>query len=166
MESTGAGLYCSVPGRHKPNGPHYYPALLKPVNYNMPGCDHEDILHYKYMSTSPTWYLQNLRHLISSPNETQYKKQRLQTGITKPTIFLGIASNCIFSIPRCFGSDVMHLGTFNLADLFLSLCGRGHLITTTRRILSRLGLGLYCWVSMGAAWRCCCRCHSLLTRLF
>ncbi len=117
----GCRLYCSVPGRHKPNGPHYYPALLKPVNYNMPGCDHEDISHYKYMSTSPTWYLQNLRHLISSPNETQYKKRRLQTGITKPTIFLGIASNCIFSIPRCFGSDVMHLGTFNLADLFLSL---------------------------------------------
>lgn len=66
----GCRLYCSVPGRHKPNGPHYYPALLKPVNYNMPGCDHEDLSHYKYMSTSPTWYLQNLRHLISSPNET------------------------------------------------------------------------------------------------
>lgn len=117
----GCRLYCSVPGRHKPNGPHYYPALLKPDNYVMHGCDHGDISHFESTSTSSTWYLQNLRYLLLSPNETQYKKQRLETGITKPTIFLGITSNRILGIPGCFGSDVMHLGTFNLADLLISL---------------------------------------------
>ncbi len=33
----GCRLYCPVPGRHKPNGSHYYPALMKPDDYVMPG---------------------------------------------------------------------------------------------------------------------------------
>ena len=51
----------------------------------------------------------------------QYKKRRLETGITKLTIFLGITSDCILGILGCFGSDLMHLATFNLADLLVSL---------------------------------------------
>ena len=117
----GCRLYCSIPGRHKPNGPHYYPALLKPDNYVMRGCDHEDLSHFDSPPVSSHWYLQNLRFLTSSPNDTQYKKRRLETGITKPTIFLGVSSNCILGIPGCFGSDIMHLGSFNLADLLVSL---------------------------------------------
>lgn len=127
----GCRLYCPVPGRHKPNGPHYYPALLKPDNYTMQGCDHEDISHFQSMSTSSDWYLKNLRHLLQSPNETQYKKRRLDTGISKPTIFLGIRSDRILGIPGCFGSDIMHLGSFNLADLLLSLW-RGQLSDNER----------------------------------
>ncbi len=117
----GCRLYCPVPGRHKPNGPHYYPALLKPNDYVMRGCDHEDLSHFDSLSGSSNWYFQNLRFLVASPNDTQYKKRRLETGITKPTIFLGLSSNCILGIPGCFGSDVMHLATFNLADLLVSL---------------------------------------------
>ena len=121
----GCRLYCTVPGRHKPNGPHYYPALLKPDNYVMQGCDHGDLSHFEFTSTSTSvssnWYLQNLQYLISSPNETQYKKRRLETGITKPTIFLGLPINGILGIPGCFGSDVMHLASFNLADLLVNL---------------------------------------------
>lgn len=119
----GCRLYCSVPGRHKPNTPHYYPALLKPDDYVMHGCDHGDLSHFTSTSTSESsnWYLHNLQQLLKSPNETQYKKRRLETGISKPTIFLGIVSDHILGIPGCFGSDVMHLGSFNLADLLLSL---------------------------------------------
>ncbi|KAF9470601.1 hypothetical protein BDN70DRAFT_939565 [Pholiota conissans] len=117
----GCRLYCSVPGRHKPHGSHYYPALLKPNDYIMHGCDHEDISHFVSTSAPSNWYFQNLQFLLQSPNETQYKKRRLETGITKPTIFLGIPNNCILGIPGCFGSDVMHLGSFNLADLLVSL---------------------------------------------
>jgi hypothetical protein len=40
----GCCLYCPVPDRHKPNSFYYYPALTKPVNYVMPGCDHKDLL--------------------------------------------------------------------------------------------------------------------------
>lgn len=117
----GCRLYCPVPGRHKPNGSHYYPALLKPNDYVMHGCDHGDLSHFEPTSPSSNHYLQNLRYLLESPNETQHKKRRLETGITKPTIFLGVASSCILGIPGCFGSDVMHLGSFNLADLLVSL---------------------------------------------
>jgi hypothetical protein len=49
----GCWLYCSVPGCHKPNGSHYYPALLKPDNYVMRDCDHGDFSHHKFTSISP-----------------------------------------------------------------------------------------------------------------
>ena len=117
----GCRLYCPTPGRHKPNGPHYYPALLKPIDYVMPGCDHDDLPYTISMISSSQLYLSNLNTLLKSPNETQYKKRRLETGITKPTIFLGVHPDRILGIPGCFGSDIMHLATFNLSDLVVSL---------------------------------------------
>jgi hypothetical protein len=117
----GCRLYCAVPGRHKPNGSHYYPALMKPVNYVMQGCDHEDLPFTLSAGPSSNLYFSNLNFLLKSPNETQYKKRRLETGITKPTIFLGFNPNRILGIPGCFGSDIMHLGTFNLSDLLVPL---------------------------------------------
>ncbi len=116
----GCRLYCPTPGRHKTNGPHYYPALLKPLHYKMQGCDHPDISH---LSTNISFnhYFPNLQHLLESPNDAQYRKRRLETGIVKPTIFLGLPSRSILPVPRCFGSDIMHLSTFNLSDLLLSL---------------------------------------------
>ena len=40
---TGCRLYCPLKGRHKPGGSHYYPALRKPLNYHVEGCDHDDV---------------------------------------------------------------------------------------------------------------------------
>jgi hypothetical protein len=117
----GCHLYCPVPGRHKPNSFHYYPALTKPVNYVMPGCDHKDLPFTLSAVSSLDLYLSNLNFLLKSPNKTQYKKWHLETGITKTTIFLGFNSNRILGIPGCFGSDIMHLGTFNLSDLLVTL---------------------------------------------
>jgi hypothetical protein len=116
----GCRLYCPTPGRHKPNGSHYYPALLKPVDYTMAGCDHPDLSHFS-TTTSHSHYFTHLRFLLASPNDAQYKKRRLETGIVKPTIFLGIPMRSTLGIPRCFGSDIMHLATFNLSDLILPL---------------------------------------------
>ncbi len=116
----GCRLYCPTPGRHKTNGTHYYPALLKPVNYAMAGCDHQDLSHFSTY-TSHSHYFPNLAFLLESPNDTQYKRRRLETGIVKPTIFLGLPPRSTLAIPRCFGSDIMHLATFNLSDLLLPL---------------------------------------------
>lgn len=99
----------------------YYPALLKPHGFVMPGCDHEDISHTALPSTSTQLYSTNLHFLLESPNETQYKKRRLETGISKPSIFLGLKGERILGIPGCFGSDIMHLACLNLPDLLLSL---------------------------------------------
>lgn len=118
---NGCRLYCGITGRHKPGGSHYYPALLKPHNYQVEGCDHGDIDPYKIAACSSERYFQNLHHLMSSNNTTQYKKRRLETGIAKPSIFMGLPHASTLGIPGCFGSDIMHLVALNLPDLLLSL---------------------------------------------
>jgi hypothetical protein len=45
MGAYGCRQFCSVKRRRKPGpgGTHYYPALLKPTNYDVPGCNHDDV---------------------------------------------------------------------------------------------------------------------------
>jgi len=117
----GCRLYCGITGRHKPGGSHYYPAMLKPHNYLVEGCDHGDIDPAHIAACSPELYFSNLRHVMLSSNVTQYKKRRLETGIVKPSIFMGLKSGSILDIPGCFGSDIMHLVALNLPDLLLGL---------------------------------------------
>ena len=117
----GCRLYCPAPEQHKPNGPVYYSTLLRPIRYVMQECDHPDILHFMPLVSLSAQYFANLMFLLKSPNDTQYKKCQLRTSITKVTIFLGLPSNHILNIPGCFRSDIMHLASFNIGDLFLLL---------------------------------------------
>jgi hypothetical protein len=39
----GCRLYCGLAGRHEKHGKHYFPAILKPTNYNVEGCAHNNI---------------------------------------------------------------------------------------------------------------------------
>ena len=39
----GCQRQCPMIGRHRANDRHYYPVMLKPYNYVMDGCDHDDI---------------------------------------------------------------------------------------------------------------------------
>jgi len=94
----GCHLYCLTPGCHKTNSSHYYPALLKPLDYTMAGCDHPDLSHFS-TTTSHSHYFTNLHFLLASPNDTQYKKRWLETGIVKPTIFLGLPTHSTLGIP-------------------------------------------------------------------
>ena len=117
----GCRLYCGLVGRHKANGSHYYPVLLKPDNFSVPGCSHDDISYTSLPTCSPLMFQQNLQYLVQSPNETQHKKRRLETGISKPSLFLGLQEHKALSLPGCFGSDVMHLLALNIPDLLISL---------------------------------------------
>ncbi|KAF8810988.1 hypothetical protein BYT27DRAFT_7253126 [Phlegmacium glaucopus] len=117
----GCHLYCSITGRRKPGGSHYYPALLKPHNYTIDGCDHPDVSYAALPACSPDLYIENLRYLMEVGNETQYKKHRLITGISKPSIFLGLQPQKSFPVPTCFGSDIMHLAALNIPDLLINL---------------------------------------------
>jgi len=112
-------LYCPNRGRHKPGATCYYPALLKPVNYDVDGCSHGDVDVRFLPSTSADEYHKNLDYIQLSPNETQYKERRKQTGISRPSIFLGLP--CSLGVPGCFPTDLMHLASLNLTDLLLSL---------------------------------------------
>lgn len=117
----GCRLYCGLPGRREPQGKHYFPALLKPVDYDINGCLHEDVDFKDIPEASCDRYHHNLRHLVSSRNEAQYRLRRLETGISKPSIFSGLDARFTLGLPKSAGSDIMHLGALNLSDLMISL---------------------------------------------
>jgi len=118
---TGCRLYCPLKGRHKPGGSHYYPTLRKPLNYHVEGCDHDDVDPSSISLSSSQVYEDNLCFLVSSSSENQYKKRRLETGISKLSIFLGLPANRRLGIPGCFGLDIMHLVSLNIPDLLINL---------------------------------------------
>lgn len=123
MGKNGCRLYCGTRGRRKPRGSHYYPALLKPLAYNVDGCDHPD-LNFDDPHTfvpSVAKYQEHLHLLVRSRNETNFKANRLETGIVKPSIFLGLDENHSFPVPLCFGSDIMHHASLNIPDLLIPL---------------------------------------------
>lgn len=117
----GCRLFCGLSGRHKAGIAHYYPALLKPLNYTVQGCDHTDIDINNLPVPSARLYKEQLEFVMASDTQTQYHKRRLVTGISKPSVFLGLDPRHRLSVPTCFGSDIMHLGSLNIPDLLLSL---------------------------------------------
>ncbi|KAF8830954.1 hypothetical protein HHX47_DHR1000245 [Lentinula edodes] len=101
-------------------------ARLKPNGYNVVGSNHPDIdidnllLNFNSKLASQRYH-SNLRHVVTSPNKTQYTACRLETGIVKPTIFSGLSRSHILGIPAIFTGDCMHLPALNVPDLYLSL---------------------------------------------
>ena len=117
----GCRLYCGLAGCREPQGKQYFPALLKPANYNIEGCAHNDIDIKQLPTASCERYKVNLHHLITSSNESQYRSRRLATGISKPSIFSGLNPSSTLALPKSAGLDIMHLGALNLSDLMISL---------------------------------------------
>ncbi|OBZ71428.1 hypothetical protein A0H81_08373 [Grifola frondosa] len=119
----GCRLYCSMKGRHKPGGTHYFPAALKPTNYDVPGCEHADVnlRSLEPDESAAQRYVKNLYYLQESRTPTDYKKRRLQTGIAKPSLFSGLPPHHNMGILGMFGADLMHLLALNIPDLLLSL---------------------------------------------
>jgi hypothetical protein len=101
---------CPVPGRLAPNGTTYYPVLLKPNDYARDLGAHPDIRPevVSALALSPERYLEKLRSLMLSPTEAIYKKQRRETGLTKPSMMLGWPENRTLGVPGIFVSDQMH----------------------------------------------------------
>ncbi|KDQ54419.1 hypothetical protein JAAARDRAFT_182367 [Jaapia argillacea MUCL 33604] len=120
--AKGCRLHCPLKGRHKMGATRYYPALLKPDNYCVPGSDHPDYDIRWLPPVSEELYRSNLVFLQKSPNPTQYAKRRLITGISKPSLLSGISRS--MGIPRMFSCDQMHLDSLNIPDLLFALwCG-------------------------------------------
>lgn len=124
--AQGCRLYCGIKGHHKPDVGHYYPACLKPNDYAVEGCSHDDV--QLDAVTSPGLqnnaidrYEQNLKTVLSSVTQRSYRQNRLATGISKPSIISGLPPSSIFSIPGCFPGDLMHLAALNIPDLLLAL---------------------------------------------
>jgi hypothetical protein len=115
----GCRFVCGMPGCHKPGVPHYYPAMLKPTNFNVEGCDHDDIDVNNLPSASTTEYRRKLRTVIESHNQTQYAVRQREAGLCGPSIFDGI--HRILPLPGCFPADSMHLTAINDPELLLGL---------------------------------------------
>ncbi|KAF9470260.1 hypothetical protein BDN70DRAFT_998988 [Pholiota conissans] len=117
----GCRLYCAVKGRRKEGGNHYYPALLKPENYHVDGCNHDDVNASHLPIGSPTDYREALNRVLESRTIAQHQQNRKATGISKPSIFSAFPPDRTLSVPNCFGADLMHLISLNIPDLLLDL---------------------------------------------
>jgi hypothetical protein len=117
---NGCRLYCGVIGRRKHRGSHYYPVLLLPNNFHVQGCDHPDVDVFNLPPAASNEYVANLHRLVSSPNQRQYGMRKTETGITKPSLLLGLHPSHTLRVPVCFSTDIMHLAGL-LSDLLLSL---------------------------------------------
>ncbi|KIK92659.1 hypothetical protein PAXRUDRAFT_146829, partial [Paxillus rubicundulus Ve08.2h10] len=84
------------------------------------GSDHVDYNIFNLPSGGSHTYTQNLKELISSPNQTQYNKCKTSTGITKAPLILSMSPSCSLRVPYCMTTDIMHLAS-NLSDLLISL---------------------------------------------
>jgi len=94
---------------------------LKPNNYTVDDCNHPDINIRNLDTLSSIDYQQDLLKVVSSTDQTDYERNRKETGISKPTILSGLADNLMFPIPRCFPLDLMHLLFINLGELLIPL---------------------------------------------
>jgi hypothetical protein len=117
----GCRLYCGLQGHREPAGKHYFPALLKPTDYEVEGCAHEDIDIRELPKPSHEQYLANLHYLVASPSQAQYRIRCLATGISKPSLFSGLDHSSTLGLPYSAGSDIMHLAALNILDLLISL---------------------------------------------
>ena len=68
----GCCLYCGLAGQREAHGKHYFPMLLKPLNYDVEGCMHDNIDVQNLLKPSREQYNSNLHFLLASPNKTQY----------------------------------------------------------------------------------------------
>ncbi|KIK73020.1 hypothetical protein PAXRUDRAFT_21319 [Paxillus rubicundulus Ve08.2h10] len=120
---NGCHVYCETKGRRKTRQSHYYPALLKPIDRACAGSDHADISVLNLSAAGSQNYSANLLNLMSAPNQRQFEIRRMDTGITKAPLILGLNWSRSLGIPICITADIMHL-TGNLSDLLISLwCG-------------------------------------------
>ncbi|KAG6809463.1 hypothetical protein H0H92_016147 [Tricholoma furcatifolium] len=89
-------------------------------NYNITGCDHDDVPAHIVNPVDPKKYQESLKHVLNARTQAEYEYERRKTGICKPSIFSGLPPNSYLSILNMFPIDIMHL-ILNLADLLINL---------------------------------------------
>lgn len=137
---------------------------LKPVDYNIDGCLHEDVDINKIPQASYDCYHLNLQYLVLSSNKTQYCIRCLETGISKPLIFSGIIDPCFmlgFQVCRIRHYALGFTQSILLSDQFMvrndglyTAWEQGHMDTggNTRQCMAK-------------AWKICCWCSIFPPKL-
>lgn len=121
MGAYGCRQFCSVKGQRKPGENHYYPALLRPANYDVDGCNHDDVDGRHLLTVDVDDYNKCLHSVMSSRSHADHQVRRRETGISMPSFFSGLPAGRICPVPRCFSSDQMHRDALNIPDLLLNL---------------------------------------------
>jgi len=117
---NGCHLYCSILGRQKECGTHYYPALLHPLDHAVDGSNHPNIDVFELPLGGCSHYAENLACIVSVANQTQWDKMKTETGLTKPPLILELDCRQSLGVPLSITTDIMHLAG-NLSDLLISL---------------------------------------------
>ncbi|KIK72792.1 hypothetical protein PAXRUDRAFT_21576, partial [Paxillus rubicundulus Ve08.2h10] len=117
----GCRMFCPVKGCRKPNSSQYYPVLLQPDNYQVNGCLHPNISPYDITPSTSSDYVKKLKILMAAPNQAQYEKRRLETGIVGLSFLLGLQPERILGVSECFSSEIMHFAGANMVSLFTDL---------------------------------------------
>ena len=117
----GCRMRCPLKGHWKPGTSQYYPVLLKPNKYNVPGCTHDNVDVYKIGPSTLEKYVQQLYYLLQACTQKDYEMCRLETGIVGPSILLGLQPHLVLSILECFSLEMMQLSGANMATLWLDL---------------------------------------------
>ena len=115
----GCRLLCGFIGRNKPGGPHYYPALLRPLDSGNPSSNHPDQTVDNIPDPDPASYRRDLNYVLASSSDAEYRRRRLDTGIRKASIFDGLLR--ILELPTCFPGDLMHQPVLNVPPLMFDL---------------------------------------------
>ena len=119
----GCRLYCDMPSQHRTGDGHYYPAMCRPHNYDVAGCNHPDIHSGDlgtYRGQLNHKYSQNLNFLLSARTQGDYQNRRCEMGLCKQTLFTGLPRQPL-PVPNVFTMDIMHLTVLNDPDLLLKL---------------------------------------------
>ena len=115
----GCRLLCEFMGRNKPQGSHYYPALLRPLGTHDASCNHPDYDLANLPLVDPSKYRRDLASVITAATNAQYQQRRLHTGIRKASLFGSLPR--ILDPPTCFPGDIMHQPVINLTALMFDL---------------------------------------------
>ncbi|KAG1822720.1 uncharacterized protein BJ212DRAFT_1208683, partial [Suillus subaureus] len=118
---NGCYMYCGLKGQCKPHASQYYPVLLKPNNYTIAGCTHDDIDIANLSQGTSAHYVENLHIMMASCTQAQYERNHLDTGIVGPSILLGLELDHILGVPECFSSEIMYFSGTNMASLYTDL---------------------------------------------
>jgi hypothetical protein len=121
--AAGCHVHCPFKDRHKHHVPHYYPALQCLVPYNVPSCSHADGIPDNIAAYQPSMqsHLSNLSKILETHTDAAFEHIRLKTGLTKPSLLLGLPLTNLIGIPHVFCLDFMHVPALNAPDLFLPL---------------------------------------------
>ncbi|PCH37486.1 hypothetical protein WOLCODRAFT_31277, partial [Wolfiporia cocos MD-104 SS10] len=102
----GCQIYCPLKGCHKPGSGYYHPACLKPDNYDVANCNHEDVKPQILDSVEASKrYYDNLTCMLGARTDREVQKLHLETGIVKPSLFGGLPLRSTLGLPACFPAD-------------------------------------------------------------